>query len=235
MTGSWMRAVVTGLGLAAMGALPAAAGEESILVLRSTVPSIASGAMLTDGQTIDLPADGEVEVVSITGIQTTITGPYKGVLEVRGPKIEMTRIAAMGEALLGRDEGTSVLGATRGAGQPDVLIDVSSDGVWCVFEKSETYLMRDGRSPETATLISTETNETANIDWARFKKHLQWPEGLALRDGATYRLERGGHDPVAFRINMVAHSDDAMANLFAMAEKNCSAQVEVGMQALRSK
>ncbi len=221
-------------------AFATAASAASVTVIRSTAPDIKPGDVFDLGQRIELPQNTSVELVSIQGTRATLQGPYAGPVEVRGQPLERSRLDAVRDAIFGLDAGTRVLGATRRVPRPDeidggatiepdrrprVIIDVSTDGTWCVFDGLEVTLTRGEFGRNQGTLTALATSKQVELRWHHFLKEHPWPDDIPIENGAQYQVRNDGADPVVLTLRQVERGDNAAQDLVRMAAAGCTTQV----------
>ncbi len=176
---------------------------EELVVIRSTAPDIAVGAVLVSGETIDLPADTEVEILSERGNRTVISGPFSGGVQAQGKVIGTSRLERLRNAIFGTDGGTLVPGGTRraeierpGAEEdagpviPAVHVDLTQTGTWCVEEGAAVMLTRGDFERSRASLGQLPSGETAQLQWAGLDQRVPWPANVPVEDGSQYRVVR---------------------------------------------
>jgi hypothetical protein len=199
---------------------------ESITVLRSTAPGFKTGDMLTEGQSISVPRDRVLDVMSISGIQARISD-YSGPLQVSGRQVETTRLEAVTSAVLGRDQGTTAIGGTRGGPGTHVAIDRTSAGHWCLVDGVSLVVTRgDAMERETMTMKSMVTGQTEILSWSRYAVSMDWPSSFAVRNGAKFSVAQQGASAKTVTLHVLPDGQTPSQRVFALARHKCTAQLE---------
>ena len=191
---SLLAAAVAALFLILAGT-PALALE--VVVMASNVDGIAPGQVLDGAESIEVPANGTLTLITADGRSITLTGPYSGAPAIASTAGDRALVAAL-SALLSGGEGAPALGVVRGTGGagPDDpwLVDVTHSGDHCVRGTATARLWRP-RADQVGVLSlrAVETGERVRADWNQGESTLAWPATVPLADGANYfaRLNRG--------------------------------------------
>lgn len=211
--------------------LPASAAQ--VVVLSSTVDGFAPGSIVDDATAIEVPAGGVVIINDATGATRTLTGPYSGAIgqPSGGGDARATVIASLSRLVTSREEEQAKLGAIRALpgnlAREVYVVSVARSSVQCVAADHPVTLWR----PETLrgdTLLEiseTDGAETAQ-PWPAAVERLDWPEGLAIHDGARYRVQLGNSPrPVEIELKLVPAGLDTPAETAAwMADAGCRRQ-----------
>ena len=223
--------------LIATGATAAAA---EVLVVRASGPSAKAypaGKKLADNARISLRANDSLVLLDSRGTRT-LRGP--GVFTPGGPAQAANR-SALASVATGRTRRARI-GAVRGVGsdapRPASLwhVDVSKSSTVCLADPARVTLWRpDAGAAVTLTVTRVGDGASRAVEWPAGQTTVGWPAGLAVSDGADYRLSwAGGAQPTSLEFRtLAAEPADPETMASTLIQKGCDAQLDVLIQALQ--
>ena len=181
--------------LPAAGALVFAIGvarAEDAVVISSTVPGQVPGLIITDTQTLSLPAGGSAALLLRSGQMVRIRGPFDGTLATAAPAGTPSGAAGLIEALRGQGVDASVIGAGRGASpgarrvaeDQGVAVDPEHSAIYCVGPTDTVWLNR----PRTlkGPMRLRRAQSTREVSWPNGAVKIEWPSDLMIEDGDRF-------------------------------------------------
>jgi hypothetical protein len=173
-----------------------------LYVLESTDAGIKPGTRFTPGESITIPAGGQIRAVLPSGKTRTIKGPYtgtvadltKGQTTNEGVMVWIRNILQTG----GASEATP--GATRSIARPAQpkpttvfswdSIPVTVNGDVCVEKGAKLQLIRAPSSRvERATVVDVSSTARGEVQWQPGSERVVWPQGVEVRPDGTYYLQ----------------------------------------------
>lgn len=225
----------------ALTAFAGLARAEPLVVIESTLPSLAPGATVDGAAALNLPERSRVVLVSETGKTVALNGPWQGKPGAGGtgggdPRL----VTALASLVRTAQEDSHSVGAIRAAGiktRADALmINLSESGDYCIADPKAVDVTRYGsETGASVTLNAVKGDHRASLSWPAGRDRTAWPADLPLEDGATYLVEQDGKDS---RTMLVVHTivddmpTDAHRAVFMM-EKDCLEQAKMLLALLR--
>jgi len=193
-----VRAVALSVALGGVCLLTATAASADYVVISSTAPAIAAGAVMADGDNLSLPADSLVTLLSQTGDTVTLRGPHNGPIAVKresGGKKSM--VAVVGRLLRSGDLEKTALGASRSVGDsavPDGVKGIPAfvSGSYCGRPDGLELIRGDTKGVGRAAAVQTDTGREFSLTWPDGVGAIRWPSDLPPVDGGGYRLTQHG-------------------------------------------
>jgi hypothetical protein len=180
----------------------AALAEDLVVIESEGAPSLAVGAMLADGKSVELPAGAQVVMVGATGKTVSLAGPYKGVPSSGSASGDGKLMMALASLVRPKEEETSKIGAVRSIpwrtnlvkAEADVMaLDVDLKGTQCVTEADPKQIVLvvnpKKQRTETVTLMSVESGAAQELKWPKSDMSMKWPANLPFEDGNTYLFD----------------------------------------------
>jgi hypothetical protein len=180
----------------------AALAEDLVVIESEGAPSLAVGAMIADGKSIELPAGAQVVMVGATGKTVSLAGPYKGVPSSGSASGDGKLMMALASLVRPKEEETSKIGAVRAVpwrtnlvkAEADVMVlDAGLKETQCVVQPDPKELVMvlkpDKNRPEKVTVMSVETGAATELMWPGDRVSVRWPSTLPFEDGNTYLVD----------------------------------------------
>lgn len=216
------------------------AAHAQAVVIRSTGPSAAAypaGRKLPAGAAVTLKAGDQVTVIDQAGSRV-LSGP--GAFRIDNA---VNRDAAGGvntalAALIARGGARTRTGAVRGdtevpteATRPDNVwyVDVSRGGTVCIADPAQVVLWRPNRTETGNGTLYGADNSPAEVTFRAGSAIKLWPvASLPVVDGQTYRFTSPLGQTVKITTRLLVDvPEDPVAVAALLAEKGCSAQIDV--------
>ena len=216
----------------------AAAGAQAV-VIRATGPSAAAyplGRKLPAGASVVLKAGDQVTVIDQAGSRV-LAGPGSFKLDNA-----VTRDAGGGNSalasLIARGGARTRTGAVRGdldvpaeATSPDNVwyIDVSRGGTVCIADPAQVVLWRPNRAETGNGTLFAADGTPAEVTFRACSAIKLWPvAALPVTEGQTYRFTSPVGQTVKITARLLAAvPEDPLAVASLLAEKSCTAQLDV--------
>lgn len=217
-----------GLGLAA---LSTAAMAANVIVVKSSGPS---AKVYPPGKTIA----GNSKIALMPGDSLTLIGSASA-RTLRGPGT-FPASATGSESLAMVANRRSRFGALRAADYPQNPnpwnVDVSKGGKICVVDPSTVMLWRPYATDTTELKIMPLSGASQTVEWAAGQATLRWPAQLPIADGAEFKLQTEGSDPVPVSfIRVNSAPEDMVAAAQALIDKGCDSQLDALVEGLDKK
>lgn len=237
-----LKALGYAAGVAALAGTAGVAAAKTIVV-RATGPSSAAypaGKVLPDNGTITLKPADVLVVLDSRGTRTLRgSGPHQLAGATQTAATTQTAFQRLLTDSGGRPSRGGVSRDPSGgnaATSPNLwFVDMRQAGTVCVADASTLKLWRptlDGGARATITAAGGQAN---TIDFANGAMVREWPAQLPVTDGATYRVQMEGAEPVTIRFALVPAGTAAHAlpdTAEALAQHGCTAQLNLLAQAV---
>jgi len=219
-----------------------AAAQAQAVVIRSTGPSATAypaGRKLPAGASVVLKAGDQVTVIDKAGSRVLSgAGSFRIDSAVNRDAGGNTALAS----LLARGAARTRTGAVRGdteapseATSPDNVwyVDVSRGGTVCIADPAQVILWRPNRAETGNGTLFAADNTPAEVTFRAGSAIKLWPvTALPVIDGQTYRFTSPVGQAVKITTKLLASvPEDAVDVAALLAEKGCTAQLEVLGQA----
>jgi hypothetical protein len=238
------RSAVFGVLVAACIAWAPTSALAELIVLQSTAPGLKPGQVLTDNQTITIPAGKTVMLVLPNGATKTVSGPESG------PASRFSQGVSRNEALLDAVKkyvvtgGTTSgrVGAMRSAAAPRPgsrapfswdTVPINADGDYCVAKTDRLQLIRSGaRGDLDVTVVDFQKGKRAKAVFPSGTTTTAWPAGMEIGVGKYAFVAKGqAMSQVRLRvIDPLPSQEDTLRVLFT---QRCEAQVASFLNKLR--
>lgn len=238
-----LKALGYAAGVAALAGTAGVAAAKTIVV-RATGPSSAAypaGKVLPDNGTITLKPADVLVVLDSRGTRTLRgSGPHQLAGATQTAATTQTAFQRLltdsgGRPSRGGVSRDPTTGATIATSPNLWFVDVRQGGTVCVADANTLKLWRpslDGSAKATITAAGGQAN---SIDFAKGAMVREWPSQLPVTDGATYRVQMDGAQPVTIRFALVPTGTAARAlpdTAEALAQHGCTAQLNLLAQAV---
>lgn len=173
--------------------------EDAVLV-SSSVERYVAGSVVSDSQTLTLPAGASATLLFRSGDIVRLKGPFEGRLDAVLPAAAPGGVQGLVHALTERGVDASVVGASRGeitlphtarAGEP-VYVEAQRSAIYCVGPKDTLWL----RSSSVAGGIVRlrHGRSLREVAWPEGAQRVQWPDDILVEDGDRFEAidDKGG-------------------------------------------
>lgn len=232
-----LRAIV--LSMAWLCLATAEARADKLLVVASTMPTLAVGNLIDGARALTVPPGTSVTVISQSGRTTTLSGPFAG-KPGDGEGASDPDLLSELQRLLTAPTEVALIGSVRAnpLGEPDDpwAMDVSRSGSHCIRAEGRPNLWRP--SAEKATSLSLKLRsprQKVTVHWPRGAATVAWPEELPLLPDVVYvaRL-KGGKTAKLLQLSVVPDGLPSEAHRAAwMAKAGCEVQAKKLLTSLR--
>ncbi|MGF1625646.1 MAG: hypothetical protein ACFCVH_12245 [Alphaproteobacteria bacterium] len=207
------------------------------VVLASTVPSLAVGALIDDGATLDVPQGASLTLIDPAGQIKVIEGPFLGRLRADDrDETEPSFLRDLANIIAEADTADVALGMGRSTLAPEVspwliAFDQELADDLCVSPGGQLVFYRaDAGVPESETVhfIPADAGPGVNVTWPADDPLMRWPEELPPVDGQDYYIDRGhAIAPPAVTLHLAPTdlASDAHAAVW-LARSGCRQQAE---------
>lgn len=216
-----------------------AAAQAQAVVIRSTGPSAATypmGRKLPAGSSVTLKAGDQITVIDQAGSRV-LSGPGSFRLDSAVNRDAGGANTALA-ALIARGGARTRTGVVRGdtevpteAVRPDNVwyVDVSRGGTVCIADPAQVVLWRPNRTETGNGTLYGPDNTPAEVTFRATSAIKLWPVAtLPVVDGQTYRFTSPVGQTVKITTRLLADvPEDPVAVAALLAEKGCSAQIDV--------
>ena len=202
-----------------------------LVVVASTATGIKPGQVIDGAKKLEIPAGASVTLVSQAGKSMKLAGPYSGAPGGGSGGGDGKAINSISKLFSGSGAESGTLGAMRSAGggvpSDAQLVDISRSGTHCYSANDSLQLWRDKAS--SAAVLSMRNlagGSRMSASWPAGDATVEWPEGLALEDGAAYLARIKGR-PTAAKITlrtMPGDLDSDVSRALWMADNGCAGQ-----------
>jgi len=222
------------LALVILGGWAAPGRANDLVVIASSDPSVELGAVIDGSRSMSVAANASVVLVSSAGRTIKVTGPYRGAPDPSDSGSEGRLTGSLSRLIATDIASTTRLAASRGgakrapASRPDIWgIDVAHAGTYCLRPDRSAMLWWDAARSGAIVSISRagHTSSSVRIRWPSGKRHLPWPEELALSDRATYVARFRSNDTGEELVTIMMPDLNTDAHRAAwMSEHGCNSQ-----------
>jgi hypothetical protein len=166
--------------------------EDAVLV-SSTVERYVAGSVITEDQTLALPAGASATLLFRSGSIVRLKGPFEGRLDTARPAGSPGGTEGLVQALRGKGIDVSVIGATRGFTIPSantamtgglVNVDVQKSAIYCIGPKDTLWLR--GSSVTGATIRLRRARTLREVAWPKGAPRVAWPADVLVEDGDRF-------------------------------------------------
>jgi hypothetical protein len=193
--------------LAALVAVPAASAAQ-LVVVESTVKGLSAGQVLDESTALQIPAGGQVTVISEDGRISKLTGPYSG--KPAASLIDLGgggggnpgTVQALSRLFVSNQPSATSWGTFRGdetastfrGGDPTApaeiwAVDVRRSETACVPAGGSLTLWRpDAGEPLDIILLHIASGREATLAFAAAVQGLSWPAAVPMLDGGEYAI-----------------------------------------------
>jgi hypothetical protein len=211
-----------------MAMLSSAAIAANVMVVRSSGPS---AKVYPPGKTFP----GNSRIALMPGDSITLIGSSSA-RTLRGPGT-FPASASGSESLAMVGNRRSRFGALRAADYPQNPspwnVDVSKGGKMCVIDTASVLLWRPYATDTVQLRIMPLSGLAETVEWAAGQATVRWPAKLPIAEGAQYKLETEGSDPVPVSFVRVASPpDDMVGAAQTLIEKGCDSQLDTLVEGL---
>jgi hypothetical protein len=217
--------------------LGAGAAMADILVVRSVGPSAKGfplGKRLPDNARIALRAGDQLTLLDGRGTRE-LRGP--GSFTAASASSAPAQLAAAGNANGRRARIGAVRGVDTGPLRPPTIwhVDVAKSANVCVSPPNRVALWRADPAATATLIVAGAGAASRRLTWPAGAATLDWPDDLAVTDGAEYRLSwPGAPAPTTIRFRTLPQRPaglEATASMLIAAQ--CSAQLDLLIDTVR--
>ena len=232
------RALAVALVLAMLSLAPARAEEPpSYVVLASTAPNLAVGALIDDQMMLEVPQGASVTLIDPLGEIKVIEGPFLGKLRTDDEEeAEPSFLSDLANIIAATDTTDVTLGMGRGTLAPEVspwLVAMADDMPpdLCVSPDGQLVFYRGEdppAGPATVRFAAAGGAEEVSVHWGADDPLLRWPDQLPPEDDASYVIDRGAAPrppEVTLHLTPASLASDAHAAVW-LARSGCGQQAE---------
>jgi hypothetical protein len=204
----------------AVSIAPTPGKAEDAVLVSSTVDRFVPGSVITDDQTLALPAGASATLLFRSGAIVRLKGPFEGRLDAVRPAGTPSGTEGLVQALRGKGVEVSVIGATRGftvptaraamAGGGLVNVDVRNSAIYC-FGPNDSFWLT-GTSSTGATIRLRRGRSVREVAWPKGAARVAWPADVLVEDGDRFDVvDNAG----AIAATMIFHRLDPQASATA--------------------
>jgi len=167
----------------------------SLVIIKSSVPDFRPGQIVESKDSFDLPKGASMVLVSESGKRLTIQGPHNGPLKATmNPIDNLSLLETLSKLVTPTEPGTHLIAVMRAPGEPSPadpwVIDIERGSDKCVLSDAPVILWRAKSTyANTFDLTNLRDQSSAAIRWPASSSTLEWPLGVTLSDGDSYRVE----------------------------------------------
>jgi len=193
--------------------------EDAVLV-SSTVDRFVPGSVITDDQTLALPAGATATLLFRSGVIVRLKGPFEARLDTVKPAGAPGGTEGLVQALKGKGMDVSVIGATRGFTVPTaraamtggglVNVDVRNSAIYC-FGPDDSFWLT-GAAVTGATIRLRRGRSVREVAWPKGAARVAWPADVLVEDGDRFDIVDNAGAIVA---TMIFHRLDPQASATA--------------------
>jgi hypothetical protein len=228
------------LGAALLAALlsvrPAAAEEPpSYVVLASTVPDLAVGALIDEDMMLDVPRGASLTLIDPLGAIKVIEGPFMGKLRTNvEDEAEPSFLHDLANIIAVTDTTDVALGMGRTTLAPEVspwlvALEPGMPQDLCVSPRGQLVFYRSEPGPEDMTVrfAAADGGAQVRVHWSARDPLMRWPDNLPPEDGGQYVIDIGDADKQAATLHLAPASlaTDAHAAVW-LARHGCMEQAQ---------
>jgi hypothetical protein len=183
-----MLAALFGLSVPAL----ASAAEEAVL-LASTAPGYAPGAVVNPADRLSLPQGASLTLLFRSGQMLRLRGPLDASVE-QASAGGATSAGALAQAFRLRGVDASVIGGSRAipprqrTGAADLLLAPQRSGTWCIGSGDTVWLARPANASGRYAL--QRRGNQRGLAWPENAGRIEWPADLPIEDGDRFELLR---------------------------------------------
>jgi hypothetical protein len=198
----------------------AGASAADAVLLASTAPGYAPGAVIDGDERIRLPEGASVTLLLRSGQLLRLRGPAEIALDLAAaPRWEG---AALAQAFRMRGVDATVIGASRASGparpQPrpqEVMVDAQRSGTYCVGPTDTVWLTR--ATAAGSDVVLRRRRFSRNLVWPQGAERIEWPADLPIEDGDRFEVLAGGAQQAMLTFHTVAATAPSEAAAIAEA------------------
>lgn len=181
--------------LALLVAMSSATRAGELVVIASTDAKLGVGSVLDGSRAIQLAEGDAVTLVSSDGRTLKLQGPYSGRPDPLPNTGNGGLLDALSDIVKPTEKDVSTAGIMRSslyAPTQPWIIDSGQAGAHCVLPGRPVLLWRPIAIGTASAALNADAGQSGgqtDVTWQDGSYTAPWPAGLALADGATYRLE----------------------------------------------
>lgn len=226
-----------------IGAARAQTAEEtaSYVVLASTAPGFAVGALVDDRDPLEVPSGASLTLIDAAGAIKVIEGPFFGRLrsdseDDDGPDF----LSDLANIIAATDTDEVALGLGRSVLVPEVspwlvAFDDAMPENLCVSPDGQLVFLRAvADNPLRLRFATADGSAEVTVEWPTEDPLLRWPEALPPTDGGAYVIDPGTAlvpPQVLMHLTPADLDSDAHAAVW-LARSGCAAQAQAMVRRL---
>jgi hypothetical protein len=224
-------------------ALVVAAGvahAEDAVLISSTAADLVPGAIITEDQTLSLPAQTDITVLFRSGSLVRLKGPFAGTLAAahQTPGAPQSGASGLVQALRAQGIDASVVGASRNISSKDgalngdrVIVDLGRSAIYCIDDSDTVWLRRSAEIPGNVRLRRGES--VRELAWPEGAAQIAWPSEVKIEDSDRFEALDGTGAPRATLIfRRLKRPASATAWIAQTALLGCRDQAEPALREL---
>lgn len=227
------------LGLAALTAAAPSKAEDAVLV-SSTVERYVPGSVITDDQTLVLPAGSSATLLFRSGGIVRVKGPFEGRFDSVKPAAGKSGVEGLVQALRGQGVDVAVIGASRSFTIPSantamsggfVNIDVQKSAIYCIGANDTLWLR--GAAATGGTIRLRRARTLREVAWPKDAQRVAWPADVLVEDGDRFDVvDSKGTATATMIFHRVAPPSSPTAWIAANLLSGCRSQIEPALREL---
>lgn len=184
---------------AAVVSMIALARADDAVVLSSTEPGYAPGAVVMDGEALRLPDRASVTLLFQSGEMLRLRGPLdKSLAQLRNSS-RATSLQALAAALRVSGVDAAVIGGARTAvreriDEGDVLVALEQTATYCLSPSATLWLTRTGTG--TQLVGFQRAGMLREVRFPEAAERIEWPADVLIEDGDRITFVTGSGGPL---------------------------------------
>jgi hypothetical protein len=161
---------------------------EEMVVIESSVSALKEGLIINMDSKISVPDGKTIILITHTGKQHRINGPYAG--KVISDKKKPNMVGALKGLITSSEKNTATLGTMRlvkDTNMPSIwMLNPSNEGVWCVKKEKISFWRNNNDSKVLISIKDPKTNKKITDIWHKGENELVLPASQKIMQGKPY-------------------------------------------------